>query len=183
MANIFISYRRSDSAGHSGRLFDALQRRLGDDNLFRDIEDLEPGVEFPEALNRALSRCEAMLVVIGPSWASASGPDGRRLDKPDDFVRVEVATALTRKDVRVIPVLVGGARMPETTDLPKDLQPLLVRNAIELSDSRWDYDVSRLGDTLAKHLNIGKTPAVAGKGRRTSIASQRDNARSSASGK
>lgn len=154
MPNIFISYRRGDSAGHSGRLFDALQRRFGAERLFRDLEDLEPGVNFPEALGRALSQCDVMLAMIGPTWASASGSSGRRLEQKDDFVRLEVATGLARNDVRVIPVLVNGATMPLAVDLPEDLKALQARNAFELSDSRWDYDVNRLGDTLAKLLKI-----------------------------
>lgn len=166
MPNIFISYRRGDSAGHSGRLFDALQRRFGAERLFRDLEDLEPGVNFPEALGRALSQCDVMLAMIGPTWVSASGSSGRRLEQKDDFVRLEVATGLARNDVRVIPVLVNGATMPLAVDLPEDLKGLPVRNAFELSDSRWDYDVNRLGDTLAKLL---KTKVPSSSARNTKI--------------
>jgi hypothetical protein len=152
MPKVFISYRRADSGGQTGRLLDDLERRFGRDKFFRDIEDLEPGTDFPEALDRALSQCDAVLVMIGPAWASAAGQQGRRLEQAGDFVHVEVATALARKDVRVIPVLVGGATIPAAEELPEDLQALQRRNAIELSDTRWEYDVKRLGDALAKQL-------------------------------
>ena len=153
MGTIFISYRRDDSGGHAGRLFDALGDRFGSARVFRDIEDLEPGVDFVDALDKALNQCAALLVIIGPSWSTAAGSTGRRLDQPDDFVRMEVAKALER-NVRVVPVLVAEATMPGTDELPENLRPLARRNAIELSDTRWDYDVGRLGDTLAKVLEI-----------------------------
>jgi len=148
VGTIFISYRRDDSGGHTGRLFDALSSRFGGASVFRDIEDLEPGVDFVDALDKALNLCDVLLVIIGPGWSTAAGPAGRRLDQPDDFVRMEVAKALER-NVRVVPVLVAGATMPDTDELPENLRLLARRNAIELSDTRWDYDVGRLGDTLA----------------------------------
>lgn len=151
MSTIFISYRRGDSAGHTGRLFDVLRNKFGKASVFRDIDDLEPGVDFVDALDQALVKCDILLVIIGDEWASATGSKGRRLDQPDDFVRMEVAKALER-NVRVIPVLVAGATMPNVEELPEDLRALARRNAIELSDTRWDYDVGRLCDTLAKVL-------------------------------
>lgn len=154
MSRIFISYRRGDSAGHTGRLLDSLEARFGSENLFRDIEDLEVGVDFPDALERALAECDVMLVMIGREWASAAGPKGRRLDLPDDFVRMEVASALARANVTVIPVLVNEGGIPEAEDLPEDLRPLTRKNAIELSDTRWDYDVSRLSETLGRLLDL-----------------------------
>lgn len=158
MGTIFISYRRGDSAGHTGRLFDALTDRFGKDSVFRDIEDLEPGIDFVEALDQALVKCDTLLVIIGDEWASVAGSKGRRLDQPDDFVRMEVAKALER-NVRVIPVLVAGATMPDVGKLPEDLRALARRNAIELSDTRWEYDVGRLGDTLAKVLGVSDQTA------------------------
>jgi hypothetical protein len=161
MGTIFISYRREDSGGHAGRLFDALGNRFGSARVFRDIEDLEPGVDFVDALDKALNQCAALLVIIGPGWSTAAGSTGRRLDQPDDFVRMEVAKALER-NVRVVPVLVAGATMPGTNELPENLHSLARRNAIELSDTRWDYDVGRLGDTLAKALEIPEDAAPGG---------------------
>ncbi len=159
MAKVFVSYRRGDSGGQTGRLVHDLQTRFGPDTFFRDIDDLEPGVDFPEALNRALSQCEAMLVMIGPTWATVSDAHGRRLDQPGDFVRLEVAAGLSRPDVRVIPVLVGGATLPSPDDLPDVLQSLHRRNAVEITETRWDYDVSRLGDALIKQLHLKERTA------------------------
>ena len=166
MRDVFISYRRSDSAGHSGRLLDALEKRFDADKFFRDIEDLAPGVDFPEALDRALAQCTAMLVVIGPTWATVATADGPRIKQPEDYVRLELAAGLARKEVRVIPVLVGGAQFPKPGELPPDLQILTRRNAFELSDSRWEFDVQRLADTLdgsvRKSLLTPKRAAVLG---------------------
>jgi hypothetical protein len=161
MGTIFISYRRDDSSGHTGRLFDALSNRFGSESVFRDIEDLEPGIDFVEALDKALDKCDVLLLIIGRSWSTIEGPRGRRLDQPEDFVRMEVAKALER-NVRLVPVLVDGATMPGAEELPENLRLLARRNAIELSDTRWDYDIGRLGDTLAKVLKI-EQPAAAGR--------------------
>jgi hypothetical protein len=150
MSMVFISYRRGDSAGHTGRLFDSLEVRFGRDAFFRDLESLEAGIDFPAELNKALAGCRVMLVMIGPGWIGAQAGGVRRLDQPDDLVRIEVATALERKDVRTIPVLVGGATMPSSQELPESLKPLATRNSIEISDSRWDYDLGRLASALVK---------------------------------
>lgn len=148
MRDVFISYRRSDTGGYAGRLLDALEERFDGLKFFRDIEDLEPGADFPQAIEGKLSQCEAMLVVIGPTWASVAGPTGPRIKEADDFVRIEVAAALARSDVRVIPVLVGGATLPRAQDLPAELRGLTMRQHVELSDTRWDFDVERLGKAL-----------------------------------
>jgi TolB protein len=154
MAKFFISYRRGDSAGHTGRLTDSLTQRFGRDVSFRDIEDLAPGVNFAAELDRALTECSVMLVVIGPSWVTVSDDTGRRLLKEDDLVRREVAGALAREDVVVIPVLVEDAELPSADELPEDLQSLLGRQTIEISDKRWSYDVQRLGDAMVPYLGL-----------------------------
>jgi hypothetical protein len=147
---LFISYRREETAGHAGRLYDAVADRFGADNVFMDVE-LAPGIDFVERITTAVGDCRALLVVIGPRWASVPAPDGGgqpRLTAAGDYVRLEVETALRRPDVRVIPVLVAGARMPSPEQLPASLRPLARRNAIELSDGRWRFDVGRLVDAL-----------------------------------
>ncbi len=150
MAGVFISYRRSDSAGHTGRLAADLSECLEEQQLFRDIEAIEAGEDFVEALNRAVAQCSVMLVIIGPTWAKAETADGkRRLHQPGDFVRIEIETALAGQ-VRVIPVLVGEAQMPQAEDLPESMQPLLRRNAFMISDRRWQYDVDQLLNILEK---------------------------------
>ena len=149
---VFISYRREETAGHAGRLYDAIAARFGDDNVFMDV-DLAPGIDFVEQITDAVGVCDVLLVVIGPSWATGSAAHGRaRLEDPNDFVRLEVETALRRPDVTVIPLLVAGARMPDPSELPEDLRALSRRNALELSDLRWRYDIGRLVNTLAELL-------------------------------
>ena len=171
MSTVFISYRRGDSSGHTGRLLDSLEHRFGSEAFFRDIESLEYGIDFPAELDKALAACRVMLVMIGPGWLTADANGARRLDQSDDFVRLEVAAALARSDVRTIPVLVGGASMPSSDKLPEDLKPLSKRNCIEISDTRWDYDVGRLGDTLAKAAGLQDIHPVAAQASSTQPAS------------
>lgn len=155
MQGIFISYRRQDSQSAAGRLADDLKEVIVDMPVFRDVETIAPGVDFVEAINRALQSCGVLLAVIGPRWLTAVDSAGqRRLNNPDDYTRLEIATALKRSDVRVIPVLVEGALMPAPSELPADLQALARRNAVELSDNRWNYDVSRLATTVCEALGV-----------------------------
>ncbi|NMG72597.1 toll/interleukin-1 receptor domain-containing protein, partial [Parazoarcus communis] len=151
MQGVFVSYRRQDSQSAAGRLSDHLRDHLAGAAIFRDVETIEPGADFVDAIDRALKSCAVLLAVIGPRWLSISDEEGhRRLDLADDYTRLEIATALRRKDVRVIPVLVEGAQMPAPEQLPADLAELARRNAVELSDKRWDYDVGQLVNTLRK---------------------------------
>jgi hypothetical protein len=155
---IFISYRHQDSQSAAGRLADDLKERLRGVAVFRDVEAIEPGVDFVEAIERALHSCAVLLAVIGPRWLSPANAGGQRgVDDPDDYVRLEIATALRQSSVRVIPVLVEGARMPAAKELPEELHALCRRNAVELTDARWEYDVGRLTAALSKVL-----PASAG---------------------
>lgn len=149
--NIFISYRRDDSAGHAGHLFDMLRKRFGK-RVFIDISSIQSGDDFDETIERALGDCGAFVVVIGRQWMSVSGPDGnRRLDDPRDYVHRELATAL-RKNVPVVPVLVQGAAPPRPSDLPDDLKQLGKIHAHEITDSRWDYDAGLLVRRLERVL-------------------------------
>jgi hypothetical protein len=112
MGGIFISYRREDSAGWTGRLSEHLRGVFGAESIFMDIDTIQPGTDFTEALQTAVSSCDVLLAMIGPEWATATNASGtRRLEDPTDWVRTEIATALKRK-IRVIPVLVGGASVP-----------------------------------------------------------------------
>jgi hypothetical protein len=161
---IFVSYRRDDAAGHAGRLHDALLEHFGREQIFMDIDAIEPGLDFVETIERALSQCDVLLVLIGPRWLGRHGPGaGSRLDDEADFVRLEVQAALSRQDLRVIPVLIQGAQMPASADLPAALQPLVRRNAMEVSDTRWQYDISQLIELL-KRIERGRrdvTPVAA----------------------
>lgn len=150
--NIFISYRRQDSAGESGRLADALKQHYDAHQIFMDIDTIEPGLDFVEVINKGVSSCEVLLAIIGPAWIDIKGVEGkRRLDDEGDYIRLEIATALKR-NIRVIPVLVDGARMPKTAQLPEDLKPLARRNAHEISNTRWNYDVEELVKILEKDI-------------------------------
>jgi hypothetical protein len=144
MARVFLSYRREDSRADTGRLFDRLSRHFGDANVFMDIDDIDAGENFVEKLTRTLAQCEVLLLVIGPRWLSAADEEGRpRLAAPGDFVRLEAQTALER-GIPLIPVLVGGARMPERGDLPSQLAGIVVHQALSVSDERFHGDVDRL---------------------------------------
>ena len=152
MEGIFISYRREESAGHAGRIYDRLRERFGRDRVFMDVSAIEPGVDFVEAIDRAVGSCAVLLVIIGRQWLNCTDAAGRRrLDDPQDFIRLEVGTAL-RRNIRVIPVLVQGATMPGEADLPDDLKLLARRNAIEINDTHWDSDLAQLVETLSRVL-------------------------------
>lgn len=161
MAGMFISYRRSDSAGSTGRLMDDLKEQFPTSEVFRDVEAIEAGADFVEAIDKAVSSCSVLIAVIGPRWLSAGDAAGkRRIDDPNDFVRLEIAAAL-RRNVRVIPVLVEGAQMPSADDLPEDIKPLSRRQAHELSDRRWNYDADQLFAALEKVPGIHRKRARA----------------------
>ena len=148
MPGVFISYRRQDSAGHAGRLFDRLQARLGRGRVFMDVSDIGPGVDFVQTIERAVGSCDVLLAVIGPEWLTCTDAGGqRRLDDKADFIRIEISAALER-NVRVIPVLIGGAALPPPQALPEELKPLVRRQTAELRDTRWDADTNDLIVTL-----------------------------------
>jgi TIR domain len=154
---IFISYRRDDSEGEAGRLFDDLIRAFGADNVFMDVAGIKPGVDFRLAIEQNVANCGVLLAVIGPVWGSITKPGGeRRLDDPNDFVALEIASALERK-VPVIPVLVHEARMPSPDQLPESVKDLSYRNSVELSHARWNSDVNLLVQALASYV----TPTAA----------------------
>jgi formylglycine-generating enzyme required for sulfatase activity len=159
VARIFISYRRDDSGGWAGRLYDRLSEHFGRENVFMDIDTIEPGLDFMEVIEQAVGSCDALVALIGKQWLTITDAAGRRrLDNPEDFVRLEVAAALGR-NIRVIPALIYGAPMPRTADLPDVLKPLARRNAHELSDKRFHYDVNQLIEVLDKVLGAAK-PSV-----------------------
>jgi hypothetical protein len=141
---IFVSYRRGDG-GHAGRLYDSLAARFGRDNIFMDIDTIDPGVDFAEVINRAVTACDVVIALIGREWVGATDAKGhRRLDNPDDFVRLELESALARPDVFVIPTCVQATEIPSPQELPPSLAPLARRQGIELRDVAWHDDVGRL---------------------------------------
>jgi hypothetical protein len=147
---VFISYRRSDSQAQTGRLYDRLNRAFPG-MFFRDVSEIGVGVDFVAHVERAVGASVALIAVIGPTWASASDERGRRLDVPDDFVRVEIRTALAR-NIRIIPVLVGNAEMVDDDQLPDDLKPLARWNAIKLVEEYYDQAIEKLVRSLVTEL-------------------------------
>lgn len=145
---IFISYRRDDTVGHAGRLFDRLADQNGKENVFRDIEAIGVGEDFVEAVRKKIAESDVLIALIGPRWLTAADEQGRwRLADENDLVRVEIASALDSK-IRVVPVLVQGAAMPKAKDLPGELVRLAQRNAFEIRDTSFDRDVAQLVDAL-----------------------------------
>jgi hypothetical protein len=141
---IFISYRREETAYPAAWLYERLADRFGSGQVFKDVDSIELGDDFVEVITRAVGFCDVLLAVIGDGWLTITDEHGRRcLDDPNDFVRLEIEAALTRK-VRVIPILVDGARMPRRDELPDSLAKLVRRQALELSPSRFEFDTSRL---------------------------------------
>ncbi|MCS6915944.1 MAG: toll/interleukin-1 receptor domain-containing protein [Myxococcales bacterium] len=143
MPGIFISYRREDSAGYAGRLADALEWVIPAEQVFRDVDDIRAGEDFVRAIEACLRRVDVVLVLIGPLWSSLAQAGRRRLDDPEDYVRLEIRQALSLGK-RLIPVLLGGARMPSERELPEDIRPLARLQAVELSEAGWAADVARL---------------------------------------
>jgi hypothetical protein len=157
MDGIFISYRRDDSAGYAGRLYDRLVGYFGAERVFMDVEGIEPGLDFVEAIERAVGSCRVLIAVIGDEWTTATDASGRRrLDDPNDFIRLETGSALQR-GIRVVPVLVGDAVMPLAADLPEMLKPLTRRQAIEINHKQWEASTGELIRTLE---GILKPPAA-----------------------
>ena len=143
-AKVFISYRRVDSAGYSGRVMDRLDRELGRDLVFMDVDAIPLGTNFSKVLHEEVAKCGVLLAVIGPNWLDARDEHGsRRLDNSNDFVRIEIAAALQRS-IPVIPLLLDGARIPKADELPEDLKELALRNGMEIRHASFQDDMNRL---------------------------------------
>jgi hypothetical protein len=138
VARIFINYRRGDTQTYANTLYDWLSEHYGDENVFKDVETIEPGLRWEEAIDRAVGSADVMLVVIGPRWL-VDDEGQRRIDEPRDFVRREIAKALER-NIRVIPVLVGGAKDPDPAELPEALRDLTEYQSFTLNDERMRAD-------------------------------------------
>jgi hypothetical protein len=154
---VFISYRREDSQYQARRIYDAFVEALPPDTVFMDVNSLAPGDDFVEILEGWVQQCDVLLALIGPKWIDSIDPrtNLRRLDNPDDFVRIEVRGALERK-IPVVPVLLDAAGMPTAAELPDDIK-VLTRRTAEFVDFRtFDADVQR----LIKRLKIGKEAAA-----------------------
>ncbi len=164
MRAIFMSYRREDTEGQAGRLFDDLARHFGEHSVFMDVAGIEPGRDFRRVIDEHVASCGVLLAMIGKSWIEAKDGSGRRrLDDPMDFVRLETASALKR-DIPVIPVLVHGASMPRAEQLPEDLAELAYRNGVEVTHVRWDSDVQVLIKALGPYVESAEKNSGRGNG-------------------
>ena len=153
---IFISYRRDDSEGEAGRLFDDLTGAFGSDGVFMDVAGISPGVDFRKAIDDNVTSCGVLLAIMGPRWVSVSDATGkRRLEDPNDFVALEISSALKR-NVPVIPVLVHDAKMPPADQLPEILKDLAYRNSVELTHTRWNSDCQLLIEALKAYVKPAK---------------------------
>ncbi|MEM1256472.1 MAG: toll/interleukin-1 receptor domain-containing protein [Cyanobacteria bacterium P01_H01_bin.21] len=143
--SIFISYRRSDSIAEAGRVYDKLVEAFGSEHIFKDVDNIPYGADFVDYLDQAVAQCDVLIPLIGRSWLTVADSHGnRRIDDPNDFVRIEIDAALKR-DILVLPVLLGGAVMPGPGDLPEVLQPLARRNAAQVRyDPDFHSDMQRL---------------------------------------
>ncbi|MGE3305698.1 MAG: TIR domain-containing protein [Rhizobiaceae bacterium] len=148
---IFVSYRRDDAAASAGRLCDHLLRHFPREQVFFDVDNIEPGLDFVKVLDESVANCEVLLAVIGRTWISAKQEGRARLANPHDFVRIELESAL-RRDIRVVPVLVDGAAMPTERQLPEELRSLARRQAVTVSHASFASDVERLINVLRRHL-------------------------------
>jgi alkylated DNA nucleotide flippase Atl1 len=149
---IFLSYRREDTRHVVGRIGDRLTDHFGNERVFVDVDTIEPGLDFAEAIAAAVGSCQVLLALIGDRWLDSTDRKGRRkLDDSNDLVRLEIQAALER-NIRVIPVLVDGVVMPTAEELPPSLAGLARRQAFELSYSRFRDDARRLVDLLDRLL-------------------------------
>jgi hypothetical protein len=147
---IFLCYRREDSGDATGRLSDWLNWRLGNTNIFMDVHGIPLGTNFVEHLRAEVQSCDALLAVIGPNWLDARDEESnRRLDDPNDFVRIEIGRALQR-DIPVIPILLNGTKIPRADQLPPELQELTLRSALDVRHGSFQADIDRLIGELKK---------------------------------
>ena len=154
---IFLSYRHEDSSAWAGRMHDSLASKLGQENVFQDVAAVRPGQDFTSAIEGALGRSDATLAVIGPRWLTATSADGlRHLADEHDHVRAELSAAL-RLGGLIVPVLVGRATMPRPEQLPDDLKPLALLQAVTLRDESWSRDFEDLFDALRVESSPART--------------------------
>src|SRR6478609_4648925 len=152
-SKIFINYRREDTSGYSGRIFDSLSNEFGEDNIFIDVTKINTGTDYTVVITQALDKCNYFLILIGNTWLSCKDNSGnRRIDNPDDFVRKEISLAITKK-IKIIPVLLEETSMPLAKEVPAGIQEMCKWQAIEIADSRWKYDT----DKLIKSINLEKS--------------------------
>lgn len=151
-AKIFINYRKDDSPWNSLALYQELSKHFGKENIFKDFNTILPGTDFVESIKEALESCDVLLVLISEHWLELKDKKGNiRINNPDDFVRIEIATALER-NIKVIPVLFDNAVLPQATELPDDLKKLSRRQFLEIDKTRFDTDTAKLVEAIKNIL-------------------------------
>lgn len=154
---IFISYRRADSIAVTGRIYDRLAMAFGAENVFKDMDKIPVGSDFRRVINSAVANCDVQLAIMGREWLMMANANGRRLDDPNDFVRIEIESGLQNEHVLVIPVLVGNAPMPDPDALPASLRPLVYRHAAPIrNDPDFNRDIEWLINQIHHHFEIAK---------------------------
>ena len=153
MSKILISYRREDSADVTGRIYDRLIQQFGREAVFKDVDSIPLGADFRIHLDAQVAKCDVFLAVIGRDWMKKRGSKSKsRLDEPEDFVRIEIESAL-RREIPVIPVLVSGVSIPSAERLPASIQDLSYRNGIAVRpDPDFHRDMDRLIESLKKEI-------------------------------
>lgn len=153
MSLIFISHRRESGSAYAGRLYDRLADHFGETQIFMDVDNIRVGLDFVEQIEKAVQECDVLIVVIGKAWLTTKDEEGtRRLDNPSDFVRVEIQAGLGR-NIPVVPLLMGGARMPKASELPDALAKLARRHAMKMSDERFRADMARLIEHISEYVS------------------------------
>ena len=165
MAGVFLSYRRNDSGGWAGRIRDHLVLRYGEDRVWQDVDDLTAGAKYLQQILENIAAADAVLIIIGPHWLERSVDGTTRLANPKDVLRTEIVHALRRKS-GVIPMLVGGARMPDPKDLPRPVAPLVKRHGIALVDADWARSMQLL---LQQLQDLSRTARAAARRRVASL--------------
>lgn len=152
---IFINYRKDDSSWNALALYNELQKYFSKDQIFKDFNTILPGDDFVVSIDNALRKCDVLLVIIGKTWLDMKDVQGRRrLEDPDDFVRLEIATALSR-NIQVIPVLFDDTPMPRAEELPDSIRLLTRRQFVEIDSKRFDDDIRKLAEAIKKVLPDG----------------------------
>lgn len=148
MTTIFISYRRKDDPYAARGINDALVKQFGKENIYFDLDALLAGLDWRQQIDKKVAQCDVMLVIIGDRWLEADETGRSRLENLDDLVRVEVSSALKR-NIPVIPVLVGSASIPAREKIPDELESLIFRQAIEVrATSDFGHQITRLQDSI-----------------------------------
>ena len=160
MRDIFLSYRRADSSDVTGRILDRMKMRFGEARLFIDVDAIPLGTDFRAVISKNIDSCKVLLAIIGDDWLEVTNDDGsRRLFDPEDYVHIEIATALSR-EIPVIPILVESSSVPNADELPDPLKELAYRNGISVRpDPDFDNDIERLCTQLSEYIDTGSEPA------------------------